>query len=221
MPRHYSSARRLAGMEDTRRRIVEATVALHSRQGALATTYAQIAARADVAVPTVYKHFPRQADLLAACTGHVLALSPPIGPEIFDGIASVEGRIDALVRAVFACHRFQAPWMRRGVHEAAVIPALGEILAKGRAAQRRLIQLALEPAFGASPPPGLRVLFESLLDFGAWQRLEAEAALGPRAEPQPASPESVTVAALAALLAAEGADRITRTKSPKHRSKRS
>jgi AcrR family transcriptional regulator len=211
-PRRYRIDRRQAAMEETRRRIVEATVALHAEQGVLATSYAQIAARADVAVPTVYKHFPKQAELIFACTGHVFALSPPLGPDIFDGIAKVEDRIGALVAAVFDCHRFQAPWLSRGMHEAALIPALGEVLARGRAGLRRLIELSLQPAFSARPPAGLCVIFESLLDFAAWQRLEAEADLAPR------SPESVTAAALAALVAAESGT--PRSNPSKNRRKR-
>jgi AcrR family transcriptional regulator len=194
-PRRYRIESRRKAMAETRRRILEATVALHAEQGALATSYAQIAARADVAVPTVYKHFPDLAALLSACTAHVGALSPALGPEIFAPRSGVEARIRALVPAVFALHRFQAPWMRHGLAEAGTLPVLGEVLARGRARLRALIALALAPRYGEAPPPALAALFEILLDFTAWQHL-AES-------PPGESPESLTTAALLALAAAE------------------
>ncbi len=196
-PRFYRAGRRQAAMEETRRRIVEATVALHAEQGVLATTYAQIAARADVAVTTVYNYFPRQAELLSACTGHVLSLSPPLGPEIFDGLSDVAARVKALVAAVFACHRFQAPWLRLSIHEAALIPALGEVLAQGRGRMRQLIALALKPRFGPAPPPSTAAFFELLLQFSAWQRLAEDPEL------RATMPEALAAEALLALLDSE------------------
>src|SRR5215472_12446816 len=117
-PRRYRIEGRLKAMEETRRRILEATVALHAEQGVLATTYAQIAARADVAIPTVYKHFPDLPRLVAACTCHVGALAPAMDPEMFEPGSALEARIAALVAAAFALHRFQAPWLRHGLPEA-------------------------------------------------------------------------------------------------------
>ena len=64
-PRRYRSDRRKAATEETRRRIVDSTVSLHAECGAIATTYAMIAERADVAIPTVYNHFPTLGDLLS------------------------------------------------------------------------------------------------------------------------------------------------------------
>ena len=69
--RTYSMHRRVALEVETRERIVKATVALHAQHGALATTYAMIAKRAQVAPQTVYNHFPKEDALLGACTGHV------------------------------------------------------------------------------------------------------------------------------------------------------
>ena len=196
-PRRYRIEGRRKAMEATRRRILEATVALHAEQGALATSYAQIAARADVAVPTVYKHFPDLPQLVAACTSHVSALAPPLGPEIFAPGTGVEARIEALAAAIFALHRFQAPWMRHGLPEAGRLPVLAEFLAKEQARLRTLIALALAPRFGEAPPPALIALFETLLDFSAWQRLT-------RTLPEQ-SPEAVTQRALLALARAETA----------------
>ena len=57
MVRKYTLGRRGEAAEETRRRIVEATFALHAEQGVAATTMTQIAERAGVSVGTVYHHF--------------------------------------------------------------------------------------------------------------------------------------------------------------------
>jgi AcrR family transcriptional regulator len=194
-PRRYRIDGRRKAMEETRRRIVEAAAALHAEQGVFATTYAQIAGRADVAVPTVYKYFPDLTALVSACTSHVGELSPAPGPEIFAAASGIEARIRALVAAVFALHRFQAPWMRHGLREAESLPVLAEVMAQGRNRLRSLIALALAPRYGDAPPRALVALFETLLDFAGWQRL---------AESLPqAALDTVTGDALLALARAE------------------
>ena len=60
--------RRAETAGETRRRLVDATFALHVEQGISATTMTDIAARAGVSVGTVYHHFPTYQDAVAACT---------------------------------------------------------------------------------------------------------------------------------------------------------
>ena len=55
--------RRAEQVDQTRQRIVEATVALHGSVGLAATTIAAIAERAGVTRLTVYRHFPDEAAL--------------------------------------------------------------------------------------------------------------------------------------------------------------
>src|SRR5438552_15155801 len=77
MARKYQLKRRAERQEETRQRIVEATIALHQTVGGAGATISAIAARAGVERPTVYRHFPDERALLTACTGHYLALNPP------------------------------------------------------------------------------------------------------------------------------------------------
>ena len=198
-PRHYRSDRRRAAAAETRRRILDSTVALHAEQGVLATSYAMIAARADVAVPTVYNHFPTRADLLAACTGEADAHAPAIGPDIFATIDTADGRLRALVAALFAQYRYYAPWLRWAVCEAPQVPELAGWLADAAGERCRLIVQALTPAFDTPPPASLVALCEILLDFPAWQRLTGEQ--GPGAD----AAEAALGDALAALVAAQRA----------------
>lgn len=180
-PRRYNRQRRNEALAETRRRIVEAVAALHAERGPLNTTYAMIAKRADVAVPTVYNHFPKSTELFAACVGHVSAQAPRLGPEIFAGLADAPARLDALVRALFARHRFLAPWLRRSQHEAHLLPGLAVQHRKMRVRHLELIGEALASRFGARPPLGLVGLVEIMTRFSAWDTLTKDHGLSEEA----------------------------------------
>lgn len=62
--------KRAADVAETRRRIVEATVRLHGTAGPAGTTIAGIAGAAGVTRLTVYRHFPDDETLFAACSAH-------------------------------------------------------------------------------------------------------------------------------------------------------
>ena len=173
-PRHYKSDRRKAAVEETRRKIVQSTVDLHAAHGVVATSYAMIAKDADVAVPTVYNHFPTRSDLLAACTGQAAAAAPPLGPEIYDQLKNIDVRLHALAQALSAYYQYYAPWMRWAVSEVQQVPEMAALVDAGAGACKQLVEMALEPAFGAVPPPELVALCEILVSFPAWQRLSAE-----------------------------------------------
>ena len=199
-PRRYRSDRRKAATEETRRRIVDSTVSLHAEYGAIATTYAMIAEHADVAIPTVYNHFPTLGDLLTACTGQAAAHAPSIGPEIFAGLDDLDSRLRALLDALFAQYDYYAPWLRWTLHEAHVLPVLAAWLHQADDQRRQLITHALEPAFGTTPPAALLTLFESLTDFPTWQRFASDH------DPLRQEAKNTLVEALALLARQHGAD---------------
>lgn len=72
--RRYSSPLRSEQHQATRDRIVTA-IYEEARHGDLAI--AQIARRANVSIPTVYRHFPHRASMLQALDEHVHKLVPP------------------------------------------------------------------------------------------------------------------------------------------------
>src|SRR5918999_188498 len=78
--RSYRMSRRAEGVAETRQRIVEATVELHGTVGPAASTIAAIAERAGVTRLTVYRHFPDDEALWAACSGHWLSQQDPPDP---------------------------------------------------------------------------------------------------------------------------------------------
>src|SRR6266851_4807052 len=100
--RPYELKRRGERQAATRRRIVRAAVGLHGSVGPLATTISAIARRARVERETVYRHFPDERSLFAACTAHHLAAHP--GPSI----ATWRAIIDPPARLERALHETYA-----------------------------------------------------------------------------------------------------------------
>src|SRR4051794_34454645 len=72
----YELKKRAERQAQTRQRIVEATVDLHTEVGPAATTISAIAERAGVQRHTVYSHFPDEDELLMACSGLHLERDP-------------------------------------------------------------------------------------------------------------------------------------------------
>jgi AcrR family transcriptional regulator len=129
MPRKYELRRRAERQEETRRRIVEATVALHEALGPARTTISDIAARAGVERATVYRHFPDERTLLAACTGLYVARHPPPDPGPWGEIADPEARLQTALAEIYAYHRRTERMSDRAARDLADVPVLREVLA--------------------------------------------------------------------------------------------
>ena len=82
--RKYELRKRADSMQETRERITEAAMDLHTSVGPARTTISAVAERAGVQRHTVYRHFPTDADLFAACAGHFYAAVP--FPDPADGL---------------------------------------------------------------------------------------------------------------------------------------
>jgi AcrR family transcriptional regulator len=91
--RSYRLGKRAERQADTRRRIVEAALELHTTVGPLGTTISAIAERAGVERLTVYRHFPDDRTLYAACTAHYMTLHPPPDPRSWAAIRDPRSRL--------------------------------------------------------------------------------------------------------------------------------
>src|SRR4029077_9727775 len=76
MARTYTLKRRAEQQAETRQRIVEAAVELHSSVGPARTTVSMIADRAGVQRHTFYAHFPDERGVFVACSGLVAERDP-------------------------------------------------------------------------------------------------------------------------------------------------
>ena len=153
--------------EDTRRRIVEATYALHGERGIADTTMKDIAERADVGLGTVYHHFPTYNDAIGACGAHVLAVSVPPDPTIFNGAKSVDDRVARLARELFSFYE-RCPAMGKARADQHKFPALQHWMTQWSAELANLVNEALRPADDAT---GFAPMLIALLDFDVHARL--------------------------------------------------
>ena len=102
MARTYTLKRRAERQAETRRRIVEAAVALHGSVGPARTSLSMVAERAGVQRHTLYAHFPDERTLLLACSGLSLERDPPPDAAPWRAIADRRARLEAGLGAVYA-----------------------------------------------------------------------------------------------------------------------
>jgi AcrR family transcriptional regulator len=74
--RKYQLKKRAEEMAETHRRITEAAIELHGTVGPARTTMSAVAKRAGVERRTLYRHFPTEADLFAACSTDYFTANP-------------------------------------------------------------------------------------------------------------------------------------------------
>ena len=122
--RKYELKQRAERLEETRRRITEATVELHRTVGPAATQISEIARRAGVQRVTVYNHFPDEASLFAACSAHWRALHPAPDLEEWSRIEDSGERLRLALRALYAWYRETEPMTANILRDAETSPAL-------------------------------------------------------------------------------------------------
>lgn len=113
-PRQYDMSSRELAREATRRRILEATLALHTEKGIFGTSWKDIAERADVSIGTVYRHFPTLAELVPACGELLFELTAPPSPE--DAPEVIGDETDPLARLELVGLTLFAFYERAGAH---------------------------------------------------------------------------------------------------------
>lgn len=164
--------RRAAAREETRRRIVEATAKLHGERGVLGTSWQDIAREADVAVATVYKHFPSLAELLPACGALVMERARPPRPEraaeLLAGTRGVAERLRRVADELFAYYERGGAHLEVDVRERNELPGMREWEERQRAMVAAFVREALRPAGAAA---GTVRLASAFLDLPAYRAL--------------------------------------------------
>ena len=127
MARSYTLKRRAQQQVETRLRIVEAAVELHTKLGPAATTFSMVAEKAGVQRHTLYAYFPDERSLLMACSGHVEERDPVPDAAAWRDIVDPRLRLVTGLRLIYA-------WFERNE------VLLGNVL---RDAERDKLHLAL------------------------------------------------------------------------------
>ncbi len=173
MARTYTLKRRAERQAETRRRIVEAAVELHSSLGPACTPLSLVAERAGVQRHTLYAHFPDERSLLLACSGLTAERDPLPDAEPWRAIADRRERLRAGLQAVYG-------WYGRNAELAACVLRDAE----HHALTKEISQMRMGPymrayreVLGAGLGPEQRAVLALMLGFHAWRSLVRESGL--------------------------------------------
>ncbi len=124
--------KRATARDETRERIVRATMALHDEQGVATTSFADVAERAGVGPATVLRHFPTIGALVMACGAHVAEdMRPPFpadAPQLFQGLVTRQSRLERLVAELDAFYMRGAFRLLKAANDRDRIPELDQFL---------------------------------------------------------------------------------------------
>ena len=175
MARTYTLKRRAERQADTRQRIVEAAVELHSTLGPARTPLSMVAERAGVQRHTLYAHFPDERSLLLACSGLTAERDPLPDAEPWQAIADRRERLRVGLRALYA-------WYGRNAERAACVLRDAEV----HELTREISQMRMGPymrayreVLGAGLGSEGRAMLGLMLGFYAWRALVRDNGVAP------------------------------------------
>jgi len=116
--RPYRMNARQDSVEQTRQQITEATMRLHERVGPA------VAEEAGVTRLTVYRHFPDDAALIAACSAHWRSLHPRPDTAAWSAVADPIERLRMALSETYAWAHTAAPMMTKIYRDIEVLPPL-------------------------------------------------------------------------------------------------
>lgn len=169
MPRKYELKRRAERQVQTRRRIAEAALELHTLLGPARTTVSAIAERAGVQRHTFYRHFPDELSLGLACSRLHVERDPPPDPEPWAAIKDPSARLRAALTAIYGYFERNELLLANVMRDAQIDPPTAQVveLRFGPWAER-VRQILREPLPARE---GVRAVLDLALDFHAWRCL--------------------------------------------------
>jgi len=171
----YELNQRAQAMADTRRRITRATVELHQTLGPARTSVSEIARRAGVDRVTVYRHFPDDAALFAACSTDFSARNPLPDITSWSKLADPRQRLRRGLRDLYSYYEQTGPMLANVIRDAEHMPALR---AAGAPRRQWLAQAEEQLAQGwQGNARQIRHAIAIALDFHTWQTLTRQRGL--------------------------------------------
>lgn len=123
MTRQYVKRRRAESEADTRDRIVEAMVSLHEEIGPARTTIKAIAERAGVQRLTVYRHFPDESAMIAACSARWSERLPAPDLDAIE-ISDPRRRTREILLGLYRYYRSAEPMLTKVLADAEEMPVV-------------------------------------------------------------------------------------------------
>ena len=167
---------RQQSVEQTRLQITKATMRLHERVGPAATTLSAVAEEAGVTRLTVYRHFPDDETLIAACSAHWRSLHPRPDTAAWSAVEDPIERLRTALTETYAWAHTAAPMMTKIYRDVEVLPtAVAEAIARDDA--HRIDVLARGYAARGRAARRLRAALGHALHVRTWVSLCPEGGL--------------------------------------------
>lgn len=163
---------------ESRRRITECAVELHGTLGSARTTISALAERAGVQGATIYRHFPDEAAIFAACSSRWGARNPPPDLRDWTAVEDSEERLDQALLDLYRCYRRTEGMWTNLLRDEIQVPILSELLADFRQyleAAREML-LAGRSAEGSTGRQARAALGHALA-FSTWRSLAVDQGL--------------------------------------------
>jgi len=168
--RPYHMRKRAEQVDETKMKIVQATVELHGTVGPAATTFMGVAERAGVTRATVYRHFKDESALFNACSSHWLAQQHPPDPSSWAKIVDPIERMRVGLSDLYRFYRSGERMLSRIYRDKAWLPEQHRVRLEMRGKQVRSVLLAAFPA-AKRRRPRLRAVVGHAADFWTWRSL--------------------------------------------------
>jgi AcrR family transcriptional regulator len=173
MARSYTLKKRADQQAETRKRIVEAALEMHTSVGPAATTLSMIAEKAGVQRHTLYAHFPDERSIFMACSGLAYERDPMPAADAWRGIAERTERLSAGLTTIYEWFGRNEQLLGNVLRDVAHHPLVQEIQ-KLRAMP---VVKAWHEVLGADLTTAQRPLLHLALSFHTWRSLVRESGL--------------------------------------------
>jgi AcrR family transcriptional regulator len=176
--RPYRMQRRAELEALTRRRITESAVELHGTLGPSRTSISAVARHAGVRRATVYRHFPDEAALFAACSSHWMAANPTPDLEQWAAINNPDERLRAALEELYAYYSRTQAMIDNIIRDESTMPIVREMFGgfRGYLAAAHDVLMGGRPEHGAGRRLALAGIGHALA-FGTWRSLVREQGL--------------------------------------------
>jgi AcrR family transcriptional regulator len=169
--REYQLKERARQQAETRRRIIEAVVALHEEVGPARTTVVEIADRAQVSRPTVYSHFPDERSLITACSQHWSLANPRPDTAAWKEIADPQTRLRTALEQLYAYYAPRERMLANVIRDSELIPSLSEALQHTMGPYSQAAAEALQTPTRQRDQRKQLAVLKLALHFHTWQTL--------------------------------------------------
>ena len=173
--RPYRKNRRAEHEAETRLRITESAVELHGTLGPSRTSMSAIADAAGVPRSTLYRHFPDEAAVFAACSAHWRAANPPPDLAAWAEVEDPDERLRIALTELYGFYRGTESMMANLFRDEALMPLVQQSFSRFHAYLAQARDVLLQGR-GLRGNARRRVLAATghALDFRTWRSLARE-----------------------------------------------